>query len=307
MKKGLQLFSSDSGGNIINPFSLAVRLKRPLILDGAMGSFLHKKGFKPDDNLWFSYLNIVNPGAVKEVHSEYINAGADIITTNTFRTNPSAVAGQSRYNSSELVEAALRIAHEAVSGSSVLIAGSNPPAEDSYQKQRKLSYKELQLNHSRHIELLVENGCNFILNETQSHFDEIEIICRFCSDNNIPYVMSFYFDKDFRILSGENIIDVADLMLQYNPLAIGFNCVGPELFNSFLNKINVSSNWGFYLNYGLGDVKDKKLEAVLKPDFIDDLVVSCCRNDVSFIGGCCGSDPVYIEHIKSIVYGNNNS
>jgi homocysteine S-methyltransferase len=306
MKKGPQLYQGETIGQLINPFSLAVRLKRPLILDGAMGSLLHKNGYEPDPNLWFSHLNIENPVAVKAIHQAYINAGADIITTNTFRTNPQAIKKQNKYTSEDLLKASIEIAKETISDFSILLAGSNPPAEDSYQQERKISHRNLQINHSKHIDLLAENGCNFVLNETQSHSDEIGIICRFCSDNNIPYVVSLYFNNDFRILSGEDIFEVIKFISDYDPLAIGFNCINPELFISFLLKLDTNYNWGFYLNYGLGSITDIKLEAAMIPESVSGIVNVSKRKNVSFIGGCCGSDPEHIKYIKQIIYGNDN-
>ena len=193
MKKG-NIPVTSSGVN--NPFESAASQKRPLILDGATGSYLHNTGFRPDPLLWFSHLNKINPAAVVKVHQAYIKAGADIITTNTFRTNSSFVNKQSRFTQKELVKAAVANAFDASkSGERILIAGSNPPAEDCYQEERKISRAELILNHHGHIQMLAENGCNFILNETQSHFDEIKIICEFCAANKIPFTEHFIYRR----------------------------------------------------------------------------------------------------------------
>src|SRR5664279_4587110 len=75
---------------LYNPFSIARRTRRPLILDGAMGSLLQQNGVPRDEHLWMSLANLTHPDKVIELHRQYINAGADIITTNTFRTNPTA-------------------------------------------------------------------------------------------------------------------------------------------------------------------------------------------------------------------------
>src|ERR1017187_7612228 len=83
---------------IFNPFSIARRMKRPLILDGAMGSLLQQHGVPRDESLWMSLANITHPEIVTELHRQYIEAGSDIITTNTFRTNPVAIG---EYSSNE--------------------------------------------------------------------------------------------------------------------------------------------------------------------------------------------------------------
>ena len=78
------------------------------------------------------------------------------------------------------VKKSVEIAVELKKEFNVLIAGSNAPAEDCYQKERLVSEEALIENHKNHIEWLYSSGCDFILNETQSHLDEIDIISRFC-------------------------------------------------------------------------------------------------------------------------------
>jgi homocysteine S-methyltransferase len=279
--------------------------RQPYILDGAIGSYLQRSGFDPDPALWFSHLNIINPESVLKVHQDYITAGADIITTNTFRTNPAAVTG-SGFTSAELVQKAVYIARESAKGEEVFIAGSNPPAEDSYQRNRVLSLSKLRKNHSVHISQLMESGCDFILNETQGHSDEIQIICEVCSNEQIPFIISLYFDSDFRILSGESVFEIIDFVFDSNPLAIGFNCINIEVFRLFLANFNSSYPWGFYLNYGLGDITDSKITDSYEPGYEFDVIKSGLEKKAKFIGGCCGSGPEHIKHIKNIIYGNNN-
>ena len=220
----------------INPFSLSKRINRPLILDGALGSLLQQMGAKVDNSMWMSLINVNKPEMVLDVHKQYIQAGADIITANTFRTNPVAVAKYDKHiNIKKLVMASVDIAAKAAEGLPVFIAGSNPPAEDCYQVKRKVSSKELETNHHKHIELLMDSGCHFILNETQTQFDEIKVICSYCCKNNIPYIMSIFFNENFKLYSGENVSDVINYILDYSPIAIGINCVKPGVFFKYFS------------------------------------------------------------------------
>ena len=103
-------------------------LKRPLILDGAMGSLLQMRGISVDGPLWSANANVSMPKEVTSIHDNYIKAGADIITTNTFRTNPHAVRQSSmKQTSVELVEQSVRLARKAAKEKQVIIAGSNAP------------------------------------------------------------------------------------------------------------------------------------------------------------------------------------
>ena len=282
-----------------NPFSLEKRIKRPLILDGAMGSMLQQIMVPVDNEMWMSLANLYNPNKVLKVHKDYIEAGADIITTNTFRTNPEAIKGHSSIRLNEIVKASVDIAKEAAGDSQILIAGSNAPAEDCYQLKRKLDLKIIEQNHIEHINALMENACHFILNETQGHFDEIKIICEYCSVNNIPYVLSLFSFDGKRILSGEPVKEILSFICDRNPLAVGFNCMMPDNFIKAIDKLSLDFNWGAYLNCGLGDYTDPHVKCSISPEEYLSYVKYILKYSPSFIGGCCGSTPAHIKLIKN--------
>jgi homocysteine S-methyltransferase len=291
---------------LFNPFSIARKMERPLILDGAMGSLLQQHGVPRDEYLWMSLANITHPDNVVEIHKQYIDAGANIITTNTFRTNPAAIREYSlkenRYypELKNFVEKSVDLARKAAYGTPVLIAGSNPPAEDCYQKETKLTVKDYFWNHETHIKKLFYNKCHFILNETQSHYDEIETVSTICMKNKIPFVVSIFFDGDFRLLSGETVDRVIQNILRYEPLAIGFNCIRPDLFLSFISKRKLDFNWGVYMNCGSGEYADDIIRPGISPDDYKEIVKRFLKYNPSFIGGCCGTTPEHIKKIKEI-------
>jgi homocysteine S-methyltransferase len=289
----------------INPFSLSKRIKRPLILDGAMGSLLQESGVPSKKKVWMTLANIDYPSEVLRIHKAYIEAGADIITTNTFRTNPAALSDLSDKTQLELLSSAVRLAKEARENLPVFIAGSNAPAEDCYQKQRDLPYNKLEYNHHKHISLLIDNGVNFILNETQSHFDEIKIICNYCSNNSIPYILSIYLDENLTLLSGENLPEVIQFVAEHDPIAIGLNCISPAQFNAIEKQFGY--NWGFYLNCGSGNPEDTVIQCGFSPEDYLELVKDSLKYSPSFIGSCCGSNPLHIRKIKDYFDGKDRN
>lgn len=275
--------------------------RRPLLLDGAIGSLLQSRGLKPHPLLWMSHAVKENPELIRNIHIEYINSGADIITTNTFRTNPSVLLG-SIYKSEELVKDAVRLASEAASiKPGILIAGSNAPAEDCYQSERTLSKNALISNHHEHIDHLINSGCSFILNETQGHLDEINIICRYCNSNNIPYIISLFFTDDLKLLSGEYISDAVDLAKCFNPIAISFNCIHITTFQKFISSFNPEYNWGFYLNIGAGNYNDEQIACSINDLEYLEHIKQYFRYNPSFIGACCGSSPSHIRKIREYI------
>ncbi|MCU7495601.1 MAG: homocysteine S-methyltransferase family protein [Ignavibacteria bacterium] len=289
----------------INIFSFARRINRPLILDGAIGSLLQMQGLNTDEYLWTSLAGVNNQEMVIRIHKDYIDAGADIITANTFRSNPAAVikSGLSGISSELLVKRNMDAAKTARGDEPVLIAGSNAPAEDCYEEKRTLSLKELESNHLNHINLLLLNGADFILNETQSHFDEIKIICRYCQKNKIPFVMSLFITNEGRLLSGEKAKDVIGFILRHGPLAVGLNCISPRILDSFLSDFQFSSNWGAYLNCGSGNYKDEVIGCGIDENTYGDIVKKMLPLRPSFIGSCCGSNKGHTKIIRDILNG----
>jgi methionine synthase I (cobalamin-dependent) len=279
---------------------LKINLNRPLILDGAMGTWFQQMGFAADKNLWYSYLNVTHPQTVLELHRLYIEAGADIITTNTFRTNPNCKKKSNlSLTNAELVKRSVTLAKQAqMNNNKIIVAGANAPAEDCYQKERTISKFDLEYNHKKHIELLYEAGCDIIWNETHSHLDEIEIISKFCSESSIPFVMNLYFDESLRILSGEPLPHVVTLLNDYSPQVIGFNCVKPNVLNKYTLDYDLPQKFGFYLNCGKSDVNLQNMQGVLTPKEYLNAAEFLFPCDPVYVGSCCGSTPAHTKVLK---------
>ncbi len=268
-------------------------------MDGGIGSLLHQRGFLPDEHLWTSSAVITAPQLTANIHKEYAAAGADIITTNTFRTNPEAAAKSNfEFTSKQLVDEAVRLAKEAAGGYDVLIAGANAPAEDCYQREVTLAKDKIYDNHCGHIDNLIEAGVDVILNETQSHLEEIEIICKICSAGDFPFVVSLFFDENLRLLSGESVQEAAQIVRSYSPDLICFNCVKPESFMKLFEIINFDFEWGFYLNCGLGKISDDKIEECLSPSAYLEITKNFMNDNLKMIGSCCGSSPAHTKVIR---------
>ncbi len=169
-----------------------------------------------------------------------------------------------------------------------------------------LSNKELQMNHCNHIDLLIDSGVDFVLNETQSHFDEIQFICDHCDRNEIPYVISLYFDENKQLLSGEKLESVYALLADSNVLAVGINCISPKVFFEAIGSTRLSNNWGFYLNCGSGHHTDKIIQCGIQPNEYLESVKKALPYKPSFIGSCCGSSPAHTKIIREFLDGKNS-
>ena len=284
-----------------NPIQSIVEKKnRPLILDGAMGTLLIERGIQPYRSLWTTIANVVNWDLVREIHSEYIESGAEIITTNTFNSNPISVKTSNFDTSSQkLVELAFKAAYEAREDKDVLIAGCNAPAEDCYQRERTIKFSELEYNHKKHIEILWEAGVDIIWNETQSHLDEVEIIASFCETNQLPYIVSLYFDTQLKLLSGEDVYETAVYLLsKFKNINLSFNCIPPRDLLKLFQKKDINFKHGFYLNCGKSDVRTETIKDRISPDEYVKYIQELQTPQTTFIGSCCGSTPEHTLKIK---------
>ena len=287
---------------------IIINLKRPLILDGAMGSLIQQKGLSVDKNIWATKYNFTNPQLIINIHKSYIESGCDLISTNTFRTNPNALKF-SQYSNSETVKNTVELAKRAVKEydfqndkRAIMIAGVNAPAEDCYQKDVTISKYSIEENHKQHISMLYEFGADIILNETQSHFDEIKFISKFCSQNKIPFIISIFVTEQLNILSGESLKDTLTMIKKYSPNLISFNCISQKIFYKILSEIDLSFNWGFYLNCGSGELTDKNISCGLSPLEYSEIVKYSLKFNPKLIGACCGSNPHHISKIKNLLY-----
>lgn len=281
---------------------------KPIILDGAIGSLIQMRGYQMDEYLWSSNLNIESPKVIQDIHAEYISAGCDIITSNTFRTNPIAFdKSPLKYDYENLVKQSIDISKKVADKYNVLLAGSNAPAEDCYTSKRTVSKIQLEYNHHKHIELLYQSGADFILNETQSHMDEIEIICEYCSNKNIPFVISLLLTEELKILSGETAYEVIQFIKSFSPLLISVNCINNSVFSKFLNDIELNYSWGFYLNCCKGSYTNDELFCDIDENSYVDIVKSSLSFNPKLIGACCGSSPKHILKIKNLLYGTTNT
>lgn len=269
---------------------------RPLVLDGAMGGYLQQTGIIEADGLWSATANMDAPENVLSLHKSYVNAGAEIITTNTFRTNPAFI--KQEYDVNQICTKAVSLAKEAIEGKSILIAGSNAPAEDCYQSQRTISTEQLTDNHQEHIDSLFNAGVDLIWNETFSHLDEIEIVCSYCDKNNYEYTLNLFVTNELRILSGESIEHVLNFINQYNPVSVGFNCIYNRTFSQIVVNQQLSSKFGFYLNCGSGSYTDKNITTGISPEQYSVIIKPYLEYNPLYIGSCCGSTPAHTKKIK---------
>ena len=280
--------------------------KPVLILDGAMGTELFRRGIHTRLPIWSAQALIENPELIRKIHSDYIHAGAEVITTNTFRTTTRALGKKGLSNrAKELTLLAVSLAKQARDQSAdktVWIAGSVAPLEDCYEPDLMPDSETAFREHGELIGWLVEGEVDLILIETMNTIQETIAAARAAAlGHQLPIFVSWTCGSDGKILNGENIEDAIRLLTPYNPAVFLVNCTPSKDVPSALRKMRNATNKpiGAYANVG-------KAEPIFGWEFTHELDAShyadeaeiWIQDGAKIVGGCCGTTPEHIAELK---------
>ena len=283
-------------------FASGVMRKAFLILDGAMGTELERRGFKTRLPIWTAQALLDAPELVRQIHQDYINAGANIITTNTFRTNPYTIkkAGLLKSNldvPQALTKIACILAKQVVGNKKVAIAGSVAPVADCFSPELYPGDELVAKDYYAHIKNLKTGGVDFILAETMISIKEVMIVLEQTKKLKMPIMVSFALNKDGEIFNSDNLIEALNQVTKYNPLALLINCTTLEIIEKVIDSLLATARipLGVYPNFG-PPVKGQFAEYLTPGKFARSLV-RLNKKGVKILGGCCGTQP---EHIKAL-------
>ncbi len=274
-----------------------------LLLDGATGTELNRRGVDTGLPLWSANALITDAGlnVLRQVHLDYLNAGADIITTNTFRTNRRALAGKG-LSAHELTLRAVATAREAVAefGKPALVAGSVSSLEDCYRPDLVPPAGECHAEHTERIHDLVEGGVDLLLIETMNSINEAVIAAKIATATGLPTWVTFVCDKKGSILSGESLTHAAEILMPFGVRALGVNCMPAHTIAQPLKELRAICGDNFPLMaYGnIGYVDDE--QGWINTDATDPQgYLQHARSwPAQIIGACCGSTPDHIRALK---------
>jgi S-methylmethionine-dependent homocysteine/selenocysteine methylase len=247
--------------------------------------------------------NIEAPVLVKEIHDSYIAAGADIITTNTFRTTSHTFQKIGKAEvAPHVTRLAVELAHASIasSGRKVLLAGSIAPLEDCYRPDLVPDDETIQRAYSEQIDLLISSGVDFILAETMINQSEISFISRYLHEKGFPYMMSFTTQVE-NLLDGTSLEKVIPKVIACEPTALLLNCRPPAQITTTLPILQKLFN-GIVGAYGNGPGHpDDKMGWSLAEGGVDEYlqhVKKWLKRGALIVGGCCGTTPNYIQMIN---------
>ncbi|MBA1336335.1 MAG: 5-methyltetrahydrofolate--homocysteine methyltransferase [Firmicutes bacterium] len=275
-------------------------LERVLIFDGAMGTMLQNAGLKPGECP--EMMNIEAPEKILEIHSAYIEAGADVITTNTFGGNRIKLAEYGLGNRVEEVNGrAVEIARKAAGDKGRLVAASVGPTGHFVYPVGDLAFDEAYEVFREQVEAIAAAGPDFILLETFSDMGEIRAAFLAARDTcSIPVICCFTFNKE-RTLTGVSPASAAVVMSSLGAAAVGANCSGgPQELLIVAEQMLNSTGLPVIIqpNAGLPIMKDGKAVYSMDAETFKTKMEPYFQLGINLLGSCCGSTPDYTRSLR---------
>ena len=264
-----------------------------LFFDGGMGTLLQKKGLLPGEST--EVMNTRDRSAVLGVHLDYLNAGADIIKTNTFGVNTLKCG-----NVEGELTLALDIAKEAVrlSGKEAYIAFDVGPTGRMLKPFGDLEFEDATEVFATNMRLAETLGADLILIETMSDLYETKAAVLAAKENSsLPIFVTCAFGADGKLLTGATPEATVAMLEALGVDAIGMNCsVGPENMIALLPELTECASVPIILNpnAGLPKVVDGETVYDVSPEEFALIMARACSMGATVVGGCCGTTPEYI-------------
>lgn len=281
-----------------------------IVLDGGMGQELVKRTGKQNDPLWGVAVMLEKPEIVREIHKEYIEAGADVITLNTYSATPVRFRQkglEDRFRPAQ--QLAVKLAHEArqEAGKPVRIAGCLPPLVGSYRADVAMGF-DPSLEDYREIVAQQVDGVDLFICETMASIEEAKGAVTAAMETGKPVWLAWTLtdDASVTIRSGDPLSDALDAMLGSGIDATLINCSRPEtISNAWPTLATTTGPIGAYANGftsvdalqpgGAVEVLESRQD--LDPAAYADFVDSWIENGASIVGGCCEVGPAHIAEI----------
>lgn len=290
--------------------------ERILILDGAMGTMLQQQDLSEEDfggaeyDGCNEYLCETRPDVLLQIHRDYLEAGADIIETNTFGSTPVVLA---EYNLSHLTESlnikAAKLARQAAEEYATpewprYVAGALGPTTKSLSVTGGITFDELIENYFIQTRSLIEGGVDLLLLETSQDLLNVKaaslgINKAFLeSGKELPLIISGTIEPMGTTLAGQTIEAFYTAVEHLKPLAVGLNCAtGPEFMRDHIRTLSALAETAVscYPNAGLPDEDGHYHET---PESLASKLVDFADQQwLNIVGGCCGTRP---EHVKAL-------
>jgi homocysteine S-methyltransferase len=281
----------------------------PVLCDGAMGTLLYAKGIFI--NRCYDELNLSQPDLIRGIHQEYLQAGAEIIETNTFGANAYRLE---RHGLGQQVRdinlAGVRLAREAVDSeiakkaTQAFVAGSVGPLGIRIEPLGKTSREEARAAFMAQIAALVEGGVDLLILETMGYLDELHQAILAAREVNaaIPVVAQVTIDEDGNCLDGSSPETFAAKLTEWDADVVGCNCsVGPVAMLGAMERVRrvITKPLSAQPNAGMPRAVEGRNIYLCSPEYMAEYTRQFLETGVQLVGGCCGTTPEHIRWMKS--------
>jgi methionine synthase / methylenetetrahydrofolate reductase(NADPH) len=280
------------------------RIKQsPVLCDGAMGTLLYAKGIFI--NRSYDELNLTQPDLIRAAHHDYLQAGAEIIETNTFGGNSFRLARHSLADKvRDINRAGVRLAREAAKSFDVWVAGSVGPLGTRIEPLGKTSFQEAREAFRIQIETLVEGGVDLLILETFGYLEEIHqaILAARDVSKSIPIVAQVTIDEDGNCLDGSDPETFAPKLEEWGADVIGCNCsVGPVAMLDAIERVRAATSLPLAAqpNAGIPRSVEGRNIYLCSPEYMASYARKYVAAGVRVVGGCCGTTPEHIREMKA--------
>jgi methionine synthase I (cobalamin-dependent)/5,10-methylenetetrahydrofolate reductase len=283
---------------------LLSRIKQsPVLCDGAMGTLLYDKGVFI--NRCYDELNLSQPDLIRGIHHEYLQAGAEIIETNTFGANAFRLARHSIADKvREINRAGARLAREAAKSFDVWVAGSVGPLGTRIEPLGKTSFEEARQAFREQIAALAEAGVDVLMMETFGYLEELHQAMLAAKDvgAKLPLVVQVTIDEDGNCLDGSNPETFAPRLEEWGADVIGCNCsVGPVAMLDAIERVRALTSLPLAAqpNAGIPRSVEGRNIYLCSPEYMASYARKFVAAGVRIVGGCCGTTPDHTRVMKS--------
>jgi methionine synthase I (cobalamin-dependent)/5,10-methylenetetrahydrofolate reductase len=282
---------------------LLTRLRKGAVLcDGAMGTLLLSKGIFIDR--CYDELNLSQPDLIRGVHLEYLQAGAEVIETNTFGANSFRLSKHGCVDKlAEINRKGARLAREAAKSFDAMIAGAVGPLGIRIEPLGKVSLSEAREAFREQIAALNEEGVDLIILETFGYLEELHQAILAAREVNpkLPVVAQVTIDEDGNCLDGSSPEHYGRQLEAWGADVVGINCsVGPVPVLEALERVRSVTTVPLSAqpNAGMPRILDGRTIFLSSPEYMASYAKKFVDIGVSLVGGCCGTTPRHIQEMK---------
>ncbi len=282
-----------------------------LLADGAMGTLLVSRGASPEQAK--SPLNVSDPEAVRDVHEDYCDAGARIVTTNTWDANRVKLTAHEWADSLEKINReGVRLAREAAAGEMVFVAGSIGPLGALVKPYGTLTMTQVREIFQEQARVLLEADVVLVLLETFGSLLEAAEAVRAIRDLSaqIPILAEMTFLGDGRTAFGESAASALSMLAAAGADVVGMNCtLGPQESHDIFSRLpaTIPAPLSVMPNAGYPTIVHGRNVYLSSPDYLRDYAEAFVESGAAVIGGCCGTTPEHIRAMARAVSGKKRA